>query len=193
MNRVYLSALALGGILAVGCFPAALRQEDTTPEIPVTKSIKEFNLQGEYRLDQPNASLPSAVRVITLDVGPDMAQTCGLTRTHFDFDSVEPLPQDRLELKEIAACLNRPANLTLAVELVGRTDAKGRVTYNVELGKRRAERVREVLITEGVAARRLSASSRGSAEALAASNGLFEEGFDRRVDIMLQGVSHAPR
>lgn len=185
-------ALVIAGA-ALGCAPSMLNQADTGPEIPVSKSVKEFNLQGEYRLNGPSSSLPSEVRVIKLELGPDMAATCGLTRTHFDFDSAEPLPQDRVELSEIAACLNRPAQAPLSVELLGRADAKGRAAYNLELGRRRAERVRELLIAAGVAASRLTVSSRGAIDAPGAPGGLYEEGFDRRVDILLKGVVHAPR
>lgn len=194
MKPLHSASLVLLAVLAAACITRPPVQADVArPELPVSETIKEFNFNGEYRYKTPNASPEAAVRVIAIQVGPDMAETCGLARTHFDLDAVEPLPQDRLELKEIAACLNRPAIAGHAIALVGRADAKGRAAYNLELGRRRAERVRDVLVAEGVAPSRISVTSRGSAEAQGSADGPFDEGYDRRVDILIEGVTHAPR
>jgi peptidoglycan-associated lipoprotein len=187
------ASLLLLASLATSCLTTAPVQTDARPEVPVQQTLKEFNFNGEYRYKAPDSSLPSAERVIAIQVGPDMAATCGLVRTHFDFDSAEPMPQDKLEIKEIAACLNRPAIAGMSVELVGRADLKGRAGYNVDLGRRRAVRVMELLVAEGVAPARLTVTSRGSTEARGDANGDYDPSYDRRVDIVLQGVTHAPR
>jgi len=186
-NHTALAICFVLGAILTGCATTHLPQTDDTTPIPAAQSVKEYTLVG------PDASRPSMVRVIELEVGPDMAQQCGLTRTHFEFDSAEPLPQDRLALKDIAACLNRPEIEKLSVELVGRADAKGRSDYNMNLGQRRADRVKEILVAEGVAVARLTTTSRGSSDAKAKGEGLYAEGFDRRVDINLVGIAHAPR
>lgn len=189
MKPLSLHALAAATLFSAaisGCASVPGQTEAIAP-IPVPGSV------GEYQLKTPDASLESVARYVTLDVGPDVARSCGLARTHFEFDSVEPLPQDRLELKGIAECLNRPELAQQPVELVGRADAKGRAEYNLELGRKRAGRVKDILLEQGVAAARISVTSRGSADVSATGNGAYEEGFDRRVDINLLGTTHAPR
>jgi peptidoglycan-associated lipoprotein len=181
-----LAAAALFSVTLGACATVPLQSEAIAP-IPVPGSVAEYTLKG------PNASLASAARYVTLDIGPDMARSCGLARTHFEFDSSEPLPQDRLELKGIAECLNRPELAQQPVELVGRADAKGRAEYNLDLGRKRAGRVREILMEQGVTAARITVTSRGAADVSATGDGVYEEGFDRRVDINILGTTHAPR
>ena len=68
-------------------------------------------------------------------------------------------------------------------DLVGRADSRGLGPYNIALGERRADTVRDYLSTLGVNGAKLTARSRGKLDA----TGTEEIGWkrDRRVDVML--------
>ena len=69
------------------------------------------------------------------------------------------------------------------MRLIGHTDARGEVEYNVGLGARRAGSVWSYLGAHGVEKGHMATSSRGEFDA----TGTDEEGWarDRKVDVML--------
>jgi OOP family OmpA-OmpF porin len=77
----------------------------------------------------------------------------------FAFDSAKlNLPQPKLD--EIAAALQADPSIT-DVDITGYTDRLGSTKYNQKLSQRRAEAVRDYLISKGVAGNRLKAYGKG--------------------------------
>ena len=72
------------------------------------------------------------------------------------------------------------------VVLTGHTDNRGTDEYNMALGKRRAERVRQELKKFGISDKRISSSSKGESKPVASNN--TDEGMrqNRRVEIIIQ-------
>ncbi len=66
---------------------------------------------------------------------------------NFDFDSDRIKPDSYETIGAIADALHTPYLLDQKFIIVGHTDAKGKREYNLELSQRRADAVREVLIT----------------------------------------------
>ena len=77
----------------------------------------------------------------------------------FDYDRSEISPEGRLTLERQAQWLKRYLNLTVTIE--GHTDERGTREYNISLGQRRAETVKNVLIALGISASRISTISYG--------------------------------
>ena len=63
--------------------------------------------------------------------------------------------------------------------MIGRTDREGTDEYNRELGKQRAEYVKNALVRDGVDPSRIETESAGAERA-----GEGAPGYDRRVDIV---------
>ena len=80
-------------------------------------------------------------------------------RVFFDFDKSEIKPEAADVLKRQAAWLQKYPNKTIVVE--GHCDERGTREYNLALGERRANAVREYLISLGVAAARIETISYG--------------------------------
>jgi outer membrane protein OmpA-like peptidoglycan-associated protein len=78
---------------------------------------------------------------------------------HFDFDRYTLRPEATRVLDEAVAALRDDANLRIEVE--GHTCNIGTAEYNLALGDRRANAVREYLVSRGVAADRLRSVSYG--------------------------------
>lgn len=77
----------------------------------------------------------------------------------FDFDRVDLDAEDQARLRAQAQWLNQYANRTITVE--GHCDERGTREYNLGLGERRANAVRQFLISQGVAAGRVKTISYG--------------------------------
>jgi len=78
---------------------------------------------------------------------------------HFDFDRYSLRPEATRALDEAIATLQANPNLTIEIE--GHTCNIGTAEYNLALGDRRANSVREYLTTRGIGANRLRTVSYG--------------------------------
>jgi outer membrane protein OmpA-like peptidoglycan-associated protein/glucose/arabinose dehydrogenase len=78
---------------------------------------------------------------------------------HFDFDRYTLRPDALRILDEAVSAMQQDATLNLTIE--GHTCSIGTNEYNMALGERRANAVRDYLVTRGIAATRLSTISYG--------------------------------
>lgn len=189
MNAIKLSLVASGFALfslMAGCAtPPQPIQAAREPRLPDPGADKEYKVQ----FPDPGRGV---ARYIGIDIGADIAKQCGLVQTHFEFDSAEPVPQDKIVLKGLAECLNQPQLSDITLSLIGRADGRGTVAYNQALGLRRANAVKTLLVEAGMAADRIQTSSRGDRGAIG-NDMAVSFGYDRRVDAVEVGVVHAPR
>jgi OOP family OmpA-OmpF porin len=79
----------------------------------------------------------------------------------FAFDSAK-LSADTPKLDEIAAALNADPSINNVV-ITGYTDRLGSDKYNQKLSERRANSVKDYLVSKGIAANRLVAEGKGKA------------------------------
>ncbi len=80
-------------------------------------------------------------------------------RVFFDLDSYTVRPEGMATLQRQAAFLNQNPSLTLRIE--GHCDERGTREYNLALGERRANAVRDALVSMGIDRSRLSTLSYG--------------------------------
>ena len=78
---------------------------------------------------------------------------------------------------------------TLSIEISGHTDDVGKATKNIELSKKRAETIRNVLIKAGVAAPRLIAKGYGPTRPVATNKTTKGREQNRRVEFLILGES----
>jgi peptidoglycan-associated lipoprotein len=88
----------------------------------------------------------------------DLAATAG-DRVFFAFDRSDINAEGQQTLERQAAWLRRYPNVVVRIE--GHCDERGTREYNLALGERRANAVRNVLIAAGVSASRISTISYG--------------------------------
>ena len=82
-----------------------------------------------------------------------------LSDVFFAYDSVELTEQSRATLQKDAEFMKRRPTATLLIE--GHADSRGTNEYNLALGERRADAVRDYLVSLGVAENRLTIVSKG--------------------------------
>jgi peptidoglycan-associated lipoprotein len=104
---------------------------------------------------------------------------------YFDFDVAEFQPSDRETL--IVHARNLAANPNRRIRLEGHADERGTREYNLALGERRANSIRDFLIVNGASRNQLETVSYG--EERPAVNGQTEAAYrqNRRVEIQPAG------
>jgi peptidoglycan-associated lipoprotein len=78
---------------------------------------------------------------------------------HFDFDKYDIRDEDRATLQRQAAWLAKYPSVRVTVE--GHCDERGTREYNIALGARRANAVKEYLLSVGVSSARVDTTSYG--------------------------------
>jgi peptidoglycan-associated lipoprotein len=110
------------------------------PAPPAPKPLSEEEVFARKSLDELNAERP-------------------LADVRFDYDMATLDEQDRNTLQKNAEWLKRWSSTRVSVE--GHCDARGTNEYNLALGERRANAVKEYLVSLGIAGDRLLVVSKG--------------------------------
>lgn len=104
----------------------------------------------------------------------------------------ELLPTAKAKLDQVATALNA-ADSTSKIVVQGYTDSRGSAALNQDLSTRRAESVKDYLVTKGVAGERLSSEGFGPSNPVA-DNGTAEgRANNRRVEIIVQPAAEGSR
>jgi outer membrane protein OmpA-like peptidoglycan-associated protein len=130
-------------------------------------------------------------RYIHIDLGPDNFTDCQKLSPKFPFDSADTYAQWKMQLEGLASCLALPEMQDRTLLLVGRADPAGSNAYNDELGMKRAEAIKQILIDNGIRADRIEVISEGKRGALGDTPD-YSRGYDRRVDVIVKGGTHLP-
>lgn len=105
----------------------------------------------------------------------------------FDFDKAVLKPAGRAKLDELAAYVK-----TIELEViiaVGHTDSVGADAYNQGLSERRANAVKQYLVSQGIDANRVYAEGKGEKEPVATNKTREGRAQNRRVEIEVVGTS----
>ena len=102
----------------------------------------------------------------------DLAAVAG-DRVFFAYDKSDISPEGQQILERQAQWLRRYANVTVTIE--GHTDERGTREYNLALGERRAQAVKNVLTALGIPAGRIQTISYGKERPIIV--GSSEEGY----------------
>jgi peptidoglycan-associated lipoprotein len=108
-------------------------------------------------------------------------------RVFFDTDSSDLSPQARATLDKQAQWLNQYNRYSFIIE--GHADERGTREYNIALGARRAQTVREYLVSRGVVAQRMRTISYGKERPVAVCNDISCWSQNRRAVTVLNQSS----
>ena len=145
---------------------------------------------GREAMPVASAGAPESAEVAALE-------TVVLRPVNFQHDRAELTAPSRQTLDEVAAHLKAHPQVKLTIE--GHADETGSAAYNQRLGQRRAESVRNYLVSKGVQAQNLEIASAGekapvadnSTEEGRAQNrrteAKVEDGAGERVKIIIEG------
>ena len=127
---------------------------------------------------------PDSEDIITTDIdkdnkGSDSGEIAGLKTVFFALDSSELSSETKELLKQNVTWLNNNLQVT-RLELEGHCDPLGSEAYNIGLGQRRAERIKNYLLDLGIKREKLSLTSYGEEKLLSET----ENHLNRRVNFV---------
>jgi peptidoglycan-associated lipoprotein len=131
------AAVSAALLLAAGCSSQKAAQETTPP--PVSSGG-----------GSSSTIVPGSAEDFRVNVGDTV---------HFDFDKYDVLDNDKGTLQRQAAWLAKYPSVRVTVE--GHCDERGTREYNLALGARRANAVKEYLVSLGVSSARVDTISYG--------------------------------
>lgn len=97
----------------------------------------------------------------------------------------ELLPAAQIKLNDVANALIKEDPLSKIV-VEGHTDSQGAAAYNQDLSQRRAQSVRDYLVSRGIAADRVTSQGFGPTRSIAENNSAEGRANNRRVEIVVQ-------
>jgi len=118
-------------------------------------------------------------------ISDEILRACGIDQADafFAFNSARLRPQDHRVLGQLATCFTTGPLMGREMRLVGHADPRGDEEYNMLLGERRAENVKQYIAEKGLASDKMSVTSRGEMDAKGTDEASWSR--DRRVDIVL--------
>jgi outer membrane protein OmpA-like peptidoglycan-associated protein len=103
---------------------------------------------------------------------------------YFFWDSIKLKPDSRVILKEIIAEIEKRASSD--IEVIGHTDRAGTDEFNMELSRRRAERVRDLLVAANIAPAVITVAFHGEGNPLIQTADNVLEPRNRRVEVIVR-------
>lgn len=164
-------------------FAACARPQNQSAHTPVGDSSTDTALTAEQ-----HAAIAHATEVNEgggIRFSPEVQRLCpGVRPPNFGFNSAELRHEWEEALRSLAACMKDGGLRQQGLVLTGHTDPRGSEDYNLALASKRAQAVKDVLCSFGVAPERLSTDSRGEADARGTDEPSWA--LDRRADIDLR-------
>ncbi|HEY2071178.1 MAG TPA: peptidoglycan-associated lipoprotein Pal [Rhizomicrobium sp.] len=136
----------VAAIVSVAALAACTSKPQATAETPPPAAM---NNSGSGAVTQSNV-IPGSAEDLRVNVGDTV---------HFDYDKYSIRDDDRGLLQRQAAWLAKYPAVRVSVE--GHSDERGTEEYNLALGARRANAVKEYLVSLGVSAGRVETISYG--------------------------------
>lgn len=115
---------------------------------------------------------------------PSGTEIAELRGTHFEFDSARLTDAGKAALDSVVSTMQGQPDLRIRAE--GHTDSLGSDAYNEALGRRRAEAVRDYLVSQGIDGSRISVVSFGETKPVADNATAEGRARNRRVEIIAE-------
>ena len=179
---VRLSAVGLAVVAMAACTPRRPATDGAVPGGTTTPGGETYPTRPGGGVEGGNigSAVPGSEQDFVVNVGD---------RVYFDLDSYEVRSDAFPRLDAQAAWLNRYPQVQIRIE--GNADERGTREYNLALGARRAESVRNFLVERGVAPGRIDTISYGKERPIA--EGSNEDAWARNRNAHTAIVSGAPR
>lgn len=160
------SVLAAGLVLALGACGSK-------------KTATDANAGGDAGAQSP--SIENTPMSFAAE-GSDSGKIEGLQTINFEYDKAALTQDARNKIKGNADWLKARANVGLQIE--GHCDSRGSIEYNLSLGERRAQAVKNYMVGLGIAGDRLSVISYGKEKPLAQGDSDSDMAKNRRANFL---------
>ena len=138
---------------------AAKRETERAARESETKEAREKELASKKEEEAKKEFEKSLVAKKTPGVEGEAFESSLLKDVHFDYDKYDIRPQDAEILKGNATLLKKYLNIKIQIE--GHCDERGTSEYNLALGERRSNSIKDYLLSLGILGDRVSTISYG--------------------------------
>ena len=153
------------------------------------KAETEARVAAEKRAAQSAADLAKFASVKQESRGMVITLSGGVL---FASAKSDLLPAAQVKLNSVAEALTQQdPDSKMVVE--GHTDSQGGASYNQDLSQRRAQTVRDYLVSRGIAADRVTSQGFGSSRSVADNGSAEGRANNRRVEIVVAPTAVAPQ
>ena len=173
MKHVTVAGKALT-LLFTAAFLVACSSSDTVEDTSAADAEAAARQAAQQEEERRRAEAEAAQRQLMDDV-----ERVGNV-FYFDFDSSTLKPEAQAALDKHIALLKTSDK---SVRLEGHTDERGTREYNMALGERRANSVRDYMVVNGIASYRIETVSYGEEQPIAYGSGESNWSQNRRVEL----------
>ncbi len=153
----------------------------------VRKAIEAFfgdiqvEIAGQLRVGGAASITSSCDRISFRTIGAS-AKVNSSTLIYFPFNSTKKLADSSVEtyLQQVATQVKKSKQ---RVRLTGHTDSNGEDAYNVDLGRKRANIIKNYLVAQGVSSSMIITSSKGESQPVANNNSEQGRAKNRRTEL----------
>lgn len=168
MKKILAAILVLS--FATGC--SLFRKKDGAGESNVRSETTAGG--GSEKIDASPMNLSAT--------GSDSGSIEGLQSVFFDYDKATMTDSEKAKLSANASWLKKNSQFKMTIE--GHCDQRGSNEYNLSLGERRANAVKQSMLAQGIAANRLSTVSFGEEKPLVQGDGEDAMAKNRRANFV---------
>jgi peptidoglycan-associated lipoprotein len=147
-------------VAATAVLSACASKPKTPPRVADTGPPPRHDTQQPRHDQVPQGPIPGSEQDFVINIGD---------RVYFDFDSYAIRPDAQPVLAAQAAWLSRYGSVRVRIE--GNCDERGTREYNLALGARRANAIRDFLVSRGVSTTRIATISYGKERPLDGGDG----------------------
>lgn len=191
VRRNRLMMLALLALLPLGAAACGKKEPPPTPAPAATDDEAErARLEAERRAAEERARREAEERAAAERAAAERARKRAVLeeRVFFDYDQDELRPDARATLDEKVRILREEPGVT--IRIIGHADERGSTEYNLALGGRRAQSIKDYLAGYGIAVDRMSVQSMGEEQPLERASNEAAWARNRRGEfVILAGLS----
>jgi peptidoglycan-associated lipoprotein len=114
--------------------------------------------------------------------GSDSGSIEGLQSVRFDYDKSTIAPEEKAKLQGNVAWMKKNPSSKMLIE--GHCDQRGSTEYNLSLGERRANAVKQMMVNMGISSSRITTVSFGKEKLLSDSDSEAEMSKNRRANFV---------
>ena len=166
INRILLVCLAVALLVSTGFYGCAKKQVKETGGLETQKPMEKAPPEAAPEKAPPAAETQAKEAPPGPKEQPESAEegkeVKALQDVFFDFDSYVIRPDDASVLQHDSEWIKAHPKVIVTVE--GNCDERGTVEYNLALGQRRADAVKNYLVSLGIPAGRLKTISFGKSK-----------------------------
>ncbi|MCL2629309.1 MAG: OmpA family protein [Alphaproteobacteria bacterium] len=167
--------------------------------INIMLALREELAEINSRLDNAgggfgdgDAEVELAIKIQQIPLSPQQSIMEEIFEVRFDFNKSDITPEYREVIRKLARTAQ--ANQNVKISVVGHTDTVGTQDFNFALGGRRAKAVRDLLISYGIPANQIVATSSGKNDLKVPTGDQVRNAQNRRVRVVKEtpGTEIAP-